>query len=211
MTNFIPIFPLGLVVYPGEQLNLHIFEPRYKQLITECFNNKKGFGIPVVINDKINEMGTLVEVMEISQVYEDGKMDIKTSGSKVFRILETIKEIPEKLYSGAIVNFPENNKRGNKVLMQKLLKGIKELHQLLKVNKQFSKNVEDLCCYDLAHHVGFSLKEEYDLLELLNELQRQEYLKRHLKKTLPLMEQMEILKEKIKLNGHFKHLGGTEL
>lgn len=211
MTNFIPIFPLGLVVYPGEQLNLHIFEPRYKQLITECFNNKKGFGIPVVINDKINEMGTLVEVMEISQVYEDGKMDIKTSGSKVFRILETIKEIPEKLYSGAIVNFPENNKRGNKVLMQKLLKGIKELHQLLKVNKQFSKNEEDLSCYDLAHHVGFSLKEEYDLLELLNELQRQEYLKRHLKKTLPLMEQMEILKEKIKLNGHFKHLGGTEL
>ena len=211
MTNFIPIFPLGLVVYPGEQLNLHIFEPRYKQLITECFKNKKGFGIPVVINDKINEMGTLVQVMEISQVYEDGKMDIKTSGSKVFRILETIKEIPEKLYSGAIVNFPDNIEKGNPVLMQSLLKWIKELHRLLKIKKHFSKQEHDLCCYDLAHHAGFSLTEEYELLELLNELQRQEYLKRHLKKVLPLMEEMKVLKERIKLNGHFKHLGGAEL
>ena len=41
MTNFIPIFPLGIVVYPGEELNLHIFEPRYKQLIKECYEAKK--------------------------------------------------------------------------------------------------------------------------------------------------------------------------
>jgi Lon protease-like protein len=64
MTNLIPIFPLSIVVYPGEQLNLHIFEPRYRQLINECFATKKPFGIPAVINDKINEMGTLVQVKE---------------------------------------------------------------------------------------------------------------------------------------------------
>ena len=69
MTNFIPIFPLAIVVYPGEQLNLHIFEPRYKQLVTECFELKKPFGIPAVINDKISEMGTLVQVKEISKLY----------------------------------------------------------------------------------------------------------------------------------------------
>src|SRR6187455_311175 len=50
MTNFIPIFPLGIVVFPGENLNLHIFEPRYKQLIKECFEQKKPFGIPPVID-----------------------------------------------------------------------------------------------------------------------------------------------------------------
>lgn len=71
MTNFIPIFPLGIVVYPGEQLNLHIFEPRYKQLINESYESKKPFGIPAVVNEKINEMGTLVQVKEISQVYDD--------------------------------------------------------------------------------------------------------------------------------------------
>ena len=61
MTNFIPIFPLGIVVYPGEELNLHIFEPRYKQLITDVNQSKKPFGIPAVIDNKVNEMGTLVE------------------------------------------------------------------------------------------------------------------------------------------------------
>ena len=50
MTNFIPIFPLNIVLYPGETLNLHIFEPRYKELVKECFSNKKPFGIPAVIN-----------------------------------------------------------------------------------------------------------------------------------------------------------------
>ncbi|HNJ28652.1 MAG TPA: LON peptidase substrate-binding domain-containing protein, partial [Ferruginibacter sp.] len=85
MTNFIPIFPLGIVVYPGEQLNLHIFEPRYRQLISECQAGGKPFGIPSVINDRICEMGTLVRIREISEVYEDGKMDIKTEGLQVFR------------------------------------------------------------------------------------------------------------------------------
>jgi len=53
MTNFIPIFPLGIVVYPGENLNLHIFESRYKQLIQECYSDAKPFGIPSVINKKV--------------------------------------------------------------------------------------------------------------------------------------------------------------
>ncbi len=60
MTNFIPIFPLNVVLYPGEMLNLHIFEPRYKELVKECFGNSKPFGIPAVINGHVAEFGTLV-------------------------------------------------------------------------------------------------------------------------------------------------------
>ncbi len=210
MTNFIPIFPLGIVVYPGEQLNLHIFEPRYKQLVNESFVTKKPFGIPTVIEDKINDMGTLVQVTEISQVYEDGKMDIKTEGLEVFRMLEIIHELPEKLYSGAIVNYPGNNEQGNRILMNGIVKGIKELHKLLKIEKKFAKPDEVLWSYDVAHHAGMSLKEEYELLELLHELQRQEYLKRHLTKVIPVLSEMEMLKEKVKLNGHFKNLKGLD-
>src|SRR6266850_7220045 len=99
MTNFIPIFPLGIVVYPGEKLHLHIFEPRYKQLITECQQSGKAFGIPTVINNRLNEMGTLVQLTDIIQVYDNGEMDIKTKGLKVFRVLEVIKSVPDKLYS----------------------------------------------------------------------------------------------------------------
>src|SRR3982751_525693 len=99
MTNFIPIFPLGIVVYPGESVNLHIFEPRYKQLVNECHAEDKPFGIPAIIDNKLNEMGTMDE---------NGEMDIKTQGVRVFRVLEMIKTIPDKLFSGAIVNYPEN-------------------------------------------------------------------------------------------------------
>jgi uncharacterized protein len=208
MTNFIPIFPLAIVVYPGEQLNLHIFEPRYRQLVNECFAAKKPFGIPAVIEDKINEMGTLVQIKEVSQVYEDGKMDIKTEGLQVFRMLEAVHEIPEKLYSGAIVNYPDNDERGNRTLMNGIVKGIKELHKLLKIEKKFLKPDEELWSYDVAHHAGMSLPEEYELLELLHESQRQEYLKRHLTKVIPVLAEMETLKEKVKLNGHFKNLKG---
>lgn len=211
MTNFIPIFPLGIVVYPGEQLNLHIFEPRYKQLITECFAAKKPFGIPSVIDNKMNDTGTLVSVVEITTVYEDGKMDIKTQGLEVFTILEVIKELPEKLYSGAIVNYPENTEAGNRALMQNIIIAIRELHKLLKVNKEFKKPDDELWSYDVAHHAGLSLTEEYELLQLTHELQRQEYLKRHLKKVIPVIAEMETLKERIQLNGHFKNLGGFEL
>ena len=208
MTNFIPIFPLNIIVYPGESLHLHIFEPRYKQLTRECFQYKKPFGISAVINDRVYEMGTTVMIEEICKEYEDGKMDIKTQGLKVFKVLEMVSELPKKLYSGAIVNYPDNLKKGNRELMHALVRSIRELHRLLKLEKDFKKPDDMLWTYDVAHHAGLSLVQEYELLELMNELQRQEYLKRHLTKALPLMAEMEALKEKIKLNGHFKNPGG---
>lgn len=208
MTNFIPIFPLGIVVYPGESLNLHIFEPRYKQLVTDCYQNKKAFGIPAVIDNKVSEMGSSVIIKEITKTYNDGKMDIKTEGLEVFKILELIKELPQKLYSGAIVNYPENLGRGSKVKMKTVLAGIRQLHAQLNVVKKFSKPDEELNSFDVAHHAGLSIEEEYRLLELPQEIQRQEFLKRHLAKVLPIMKHMDLLKGKIKMNGHFKNLEG---
>ncbi|MGK2861256.1 MAG: LON peptidase substrate-binding domain-containing protein [Chitinophagaceae bacterium] len=211
MTNFIPIFPLGIIVFPGEDLNLHIFEPRYKQLINECYEQKKPFGIPAVIDNKLQDHGTLVEIREISNVQDNGEMDIKTVGLQVFLILELIKEIPDKLFSGAIVNYPHTQEQGKPELMKKVLAGIRDLHVLLKVSKDFKKADEEIKSYDLAHHIGLSLKQEYELLSLLDERQRQEYLKRHLAKVIPTVAVMEQLKEKIKLNGHFKDLPGFNL
>ena len=211
MTNFIPIFPLGIVLYPGEDLNLHIFESRYKQLINECHLSKKPFGIPTVIENKMQDYGSLVEITELSAVHENGEMDIRTRGIKIFRILEVIKEVPDKLYSGAIVNYPETFEEGNPELMRKVINSIRDLHRLLKVDKDFKKGDGELKAYDVAHHIGMSLEEEYELLGLLDERQRQEYLKRYLTKVIPLVAGMELLKEKIKLNGHFKNLGGLDL
>jgi uncharacterized protein len=208
MTNFVPIFPLSVVVFPGQQLNLHVFEPRYKQLIRECFEEKKPFGIPTVLNENMGEYGTLVEISAIAKIYDNDEMDIMTVGVQVFRVLELIRQVPDKLYSGAIVNYPENLEDGNGALMQLLVRNIRELHQLLNVTKKFSKEDLQLSAYDIAHHVGLSLEEEYEFLQLTRELWRQEYIKRHLGKIIPLLAEMEALKEKIKLNGHFKTLPG---
>jgi len=211
MTNFIPIFPLAIVAYPGEQLNLHIFEERYKQLVTECYAENKPFGIPVVLNDNLAETGTLVKIDEIAEVYADGKMDIRTTGFSVFRVLEVIKQLPDKLYSGAIVHYPDNQEQQNHQMMPRIVTAIRELHKLLKVSKDFKKPDEALTSYDVAHHAGLSLQEEYELLSLFREDQRLEYLKRHLHKIIPIVAGAESLKEKIQLNGHFKELKGFNL
>lgn len=212
MTNFIPIFPLSIVIFPMEKVHLHIFEPRYKQLIKECKEAQKPFGIPTVLNNRLQDVGTLVQVAEIVHEYENGEMDINTEGIKVFRTLEVIKKVPDKLYSGAIVNYPHNKMDdGNAKMMQSIINGVKEVHRLLNITKDFKKLENELTSYDVAHHAGLSVEEEYEFLGLMRELHRQEYLKRHLQKVLPMLMEMEQLKKKVKLNGHFRNLSPLDL
>lgn len=211
MTNFIPIFPLSIVIYPTEELNLHVFEPRYKQLIAECEKMKKPFGIPSLIGNELKKYGTLVEITGIEKRYENGEMDIHTKGVRVFKVLEVIQKVPEKLYSGAIVHYPHNHEQGNLELMRHIIDGIRELHKLMQVSREFKKSDAELISYDVAHATGLSLEEEYEMLCLLHERQRQEYLKRHLKKILPMMIEIDRLKKRIKLNGHFQTPGTTDL
>jgi hypothetical protein len=152
-------------------------------------------------------MGTLVRITEVVKVYDSGEMDIRTLGLRVFRVLELIKSIPDKLFSGAIVNYPDNIEGpGKRDLMQRVVSATRELHRLLDIEKNFHKPDEELASYDIAHHAGLSLEQEYELLGLLREEQRQEYLKRHLSKVLPVIAEMEALKVKVKLNGHFSNL-----
>ncbi|MGZ8544526.1 MAG: LON peptidase substrate-binding domain-containing protein, partial [Flavisolibacter sp.] len=151
-----------------------------------------------------------VRIAEISKVHDNGELDIKTVGEQVFRILEVIKEVPDKLYSGAIVNYPANNESGNPEVMRKVVISIRELHKLLKVKKDFHKQDEELKSYDIAHHIGLSLQEEYELLGLMHELQRQEYIRRHLTRVIPVLGEMQGLKKKVKQNGHFKNLSSFD-
>jgi uncharacterized protein len=167
------------------------------------------FGIPSIINHTVSEIGTLLSVTEIVKIYDDGKMDIKTKGETVFTILENITNIPDKLYSGAIVAHLQNNiNNGRQGVMQTLLLAVKKLHLHLQVNKDFKKPDDLLNTYDIAHHIGMNIQEEYIFLSLLEEYQREEYIRKHLKRMLSVIAEMESLKEKIKLNGHFKHIKG---
>lgn len=210
MTNFIPIFPLNLVVYPGEKLNLHIFEPRYKQLIKDCVSNGKVFGIPAVFGNDVKDMGCTVKIKDIKKEYAGGEMDISTEGQEIFKVLEIVKEIPDKLYSGAIVSYPEISTRRRPALFAKILDMIREMHRQLGVSKDFGKPDKELCSFDIAHHAGLGIEDEYELLQLTEEHHRLELIRRHLVNILPVVSQMRNLKEKISLNGHFKHIGGFD-
>lgn len=194
------------MVFPGEQVNLHLFEPRYKQLIQDCFGENRGFGIPVVAGEQMREYGTLVLITEIKEVYEDGKMDIRVKGQQVFRLLELVKSIPDKLYAGAIVNYLPADTQVFRNQMPLLMEQIYQLHRLLKIEKKFNPKIEELVSYDVAHHVGLTTEQELELLTLPREDQRQEYLKRHLKTVLSIVQEMETLKDRVKLNGHFREL-----
>ena len=211
MNELIPIFPLEVVVYPGEQLNLHIFEPRYQQLINDCARHKMPFGIPSVVDRKIDGFGTTVELIKVMNVEADGQMDIQTRGLRIFHTTELLKLYPGKLYSAARVEYPPDQPAGDENIMRQILASVRKLHRLLKVKSKFSKPDEALHSHDVAHHVGLTLEQEYALLKILDERQRQEFLQRHLEQTLRVVESMESLKEKIMLNGHFKTPPGFEV
>ena len=212
MINFVPIFPLNIVVYPGEPLNLHIFEPRYKQLIRECIAEKKDFGIPSVLEKRIEQYGTLMEVTELVKEYDNGEMDIRTTGKSIFRVLEVVKEIPDKLYSGAIVNYPPNiMTHGDSKLANHVFGEVKRLYAFLNATEKFPVHKREMVSYEIAHFVGLSREQEYELLCIFTEIQRLEYLRRHLDNMTKVVQDLEKVKARIQLNGHFQDLSLGDL
>jgi Lon protease-like protein len=103
--NRIPLFPLGLVLLPGMPLPLHIFEERYKLMITECLNESAPFGIAWFDGQSIHSVGCTARVVKVLQRYEDGRMDILTLGERRFFTEGVVEEKP---YLEADVRFIED-------------------------------------------------------------------------------------------------------
>jgi Lon protease-like protein len=204
MESFLPFFPLNLVAYPTENLNLHIFEPRYRQLINECLEEQKTFGIPAFINNKLPGYGTEMQIISLSKSYEDGRMDIKTKGLKVFRMLNFQNPVPNKLYAGGRIAYVEDTDTPEGVISELLLQ-LERLFHILQTKVDFDAQLQPFS-YQIGHKVGLSQEEEYHLLTIDSETERQRYILHHLNKVIPVMAEMERTKERIKLNGHFKNL-----
>jgi Lon protease-like protein len=84
----LPLFPLDLVLFPGVPLPLHIFEPRYKEMIAECLDLKKPFGVVRASSEGVADIGCTAEILEVTKKYDDGRMDILTRGVDRFEVLE---------------------------------------------------------------------------------------------------------------------------
>jgi Lon protease-like protein len=88
----LPLFPLELVLLPGVPLPLHVFEPRYKEMIAECLNEKKPFGVVRASSNGVAEIGCTAEIVEVTKRYDDGRMDILTRGVERFEVLQVHEE-----------------------------------------------------------------------------------------------------------------------
>jgi Lon protease-like protein len=88
VSSLLPIFPLELVLLPGVPLPLHIFEPRYKEMIAECLELKKPFGVVRASSDGVADIGCTAEIMSVTKKYDDGRLDILTRGLERFEVIE---------------------------------------------------------------------------------------------------------------------------
>jgi hypothetical protein len=199
----LPLFPLNIVAFPGEAVNLHIFEPRYRQLIADCLRDGSTFGIPSHVLNTI-ELGTEVKIVEVSNEYPDGRMDIKTQGLHVFHVEEFHNPWKDRLYAGGTVELKETieDKDLTKLILFKEL--VSELFGWLKEVKIDTSEIESV--FDIGHKIGFKLEEEYMLLEMKTETERLRFAIDHLQKLIPALERAQSAQNRIKQNGHFKHL-----
>jgi len=87
MSALLPLFPLEVVLLPGTAIPLHVFEPRYKEMVGECLVQKTSFGIVRAKEDGIADVGCTAEIMEVSKRYDDGRMDIVCEGRRRFEVM----------------------------------------------------------------------------------------------------------------------------
>ena len=206
MARLLPLFPLNLVVFPGEKLNLHIFEPRYRQLVRECIEQNITFGISPYLNDNLSELGTEMRLLSVEQTYSSGELDIRTKAVGIFRINKFYREAPGKLYAGALVENIAQDAEADPVLRTVITRQVRQLYEALGLRKLLLELAPDYSIFDVAHHIGFSTEQEYQLLATTSELERQEMVRDHLDTILPVVLETERLKERVRLNGHFKNL-----
>lgn len=207
---FLPLFPLELVVFPGEDLNLHIFEPRYKQLIGECHAEQKTFGIPAVIEGKLAAHGTEMELLEIRTTYANGEMDIVTRGLHPFRIEESVRDVPHKVYSGGTVAYLPNDSAERADIRSRLLERYAQLHKLLRTGRRLDESISGSLSYRIAHEVGMSIEDKLRVLSTPKETDRQLMIFEHLGKAIPIVQAAGETKERLSGNGHFKKTPKTD-
>ncbi len=206
MSELLPMFPLQIVVFPEEILNLHIFEPRYKQLINECNDLGNSFGIPPFINKKVELVGTELELISIEKSYPNGELDVKLKGIGIFQVLEFFPVSNNRLYPCAEIEKIDNQIDYDLSTAKEIIQKMTILFESLKIVKDLQLDLNSFTSYQVAHHLGFSIEQEYTLLCISDEYTRQNMVLEHLNNILPVVIDMEKIRAKAAMNGSFQHL-----
>jgi hypothetical protein len=147
-----------------------------------------------------------MKLLEITHKYDDGRMDIKTLGIATFSILEFYDTIEGKLYSGGRVEDFLDDYETDLILQNEVLQMVSELYSIMHIEKSVPEISPQFHIYSIAHKIGLNFTQELTLLSINNELERLHYVKMHLRQLIPMVKEMESLRKKIQMNGHFKNV-----
>lgn len=193
----IPMFPLNMVLLPGETKTLHIYEERYKQLVSDCLLNEAHFGIPFVHQKLVGNYGIEVKINHIIKTYDNGEMDILIEGVKVFKLMEFSSVLSPKLYGAGIINQEQEFNVRASVVLQDLIKEYMWLSQHNTVQEDAFDNAN---IYSIARLLDISSPEKYELIKAETPAEKEALLKSKIKLFIHLIKTENDLQSKFILN-----------
>jgi hypothetical protein len=177
----LPLFPLGIVAFPGELVLLHVFEPRYKALISECLESGIRFGIPTIMPGGIAEYGSEVRLERVLRRYDSGETDIAVRGVRAFRLQEFHSQLDGRPYPGGTVRFQANDAATDSALQSEVVKHYNRLHSMWGTGQRLAGEPPEHLSFVIGHEVRLTLEQELGLLAIAAEVDRQRYLLQHMK------------------------------
>jgi Lon protease-like protein len=197
----LPLFPLDLVLLPGNPLPLHVFEPRYKEMIGECLDQNHPFGIVRTKEGSIAEIGCTAEIITVTKKYDDGRMDIVTQGRERFEIMHVNQE-RAFLQAEVVYLHDETGASTAEEVAQAL-----RLHgEIMTLAGAEPENVSDVDQARLSFHLAGSLPLDPDfkqtLLGMKSESERLQAVITFFDEILPSMRRTMHVRRKAGGNGH---------
>jgi Lon protease-like protein len=196
----LPLFPLDLVLFPGTPLPLHIFEPRYKEMIGECIANNAPFGVIRVLDRGIEEIGCTAEIVTVTKKYPDGRMDLVAEGRKRFEVLELNRD---RSFLQAEVLLLRDE--GGSPLAEERARAIqlhREILSLAGAAQDLSSADQKLLSFYLAGSLPLDLDFKQKLLAMGSERDRIQTVATYLESILPNLRRTSRAREKAGGNGH---------
>jgi Lon protease-like protein len=183
--NRIPLFPLDVVLMPGAELPLHIFEPRYKLMIAKCLEERLEFGMILASGQAIATVGCTAEIVRKLRDYPDGRLDILTKGRAVFHLTEILDD--KEYYEGAVEYVADVPPVNDKEQEAQLVQAFEKCHALLFGSPwiQGGREESGTLAYRMAALLPIELERRQSLLEMRSQHERRDYLLRWIEEFLP--------------------------
>ncbi len=200
MAPLIPIFPLDLVLFPGTPLPLHIFEPRYKEMIAECRAQNRGFGVIRALERGLADIGCTAEIVTVVKEDPDGQLDLVTEGRKRFELLEVNQD--RSFLQAEIVFIEDEPGAAPRSETERAIELHSELLAAAGAQQDLSAADLSTISFYLAGSLPLDLDFKQKILALRSESERLSLLIPYFESIIPKLRRASRAREKAGGNGH---------